>query len=245
MYEIIYGKTEHNLFEGPTPNTRTYQVTTTLPFVEGFDGWFTGVDTLDNDYACSDECRDALLADFPASGTVYDERSGTLDVHVRRDSDGGYSDATVYPDPDVAPEMLPISCAKCDKTIMGSTEDHDRFISTAFPQYVKTALWSSPAYASEDDDRTFEAHGKTIDDLTDGARDALMADLRGFIVSEWHLVSNMDPEQVAHDLWLTQNRHGAGFWDRGDGERGEALTKAAHVYGEVYLYLSDDGDVDV
>ncbi len=23
-----------------------------------------------------------------------------------------------------------------------------------------------------------------------------------------------DPEQIGHDLWLTRNGHGAGFWDR-------------------------------
>ena len=43
------------------------------------------------------------------------------------------------------------------------------------------------------------------------------------------------------DFWLTRNRHGAGFWDRGYGPVGDRLTEAAHVFGEVDLYVGDDG----
>ncbi len=41
--------------------------------------------------------------------------------------------------------------------------------------------------------------------------------------------------QIGHDLWLTRNRHGAGFWD-GDypDDLGQALTDAAHAMGEGY-----------
>ena len=39
-----------------------------------------------------------------------------------------------------------------------------------------------------------------------------------------------------HDFWLTRNGHGAGFWDRGyPDEVGDALTEAAHAFGEAYL----------
>ena len=42
--------------------------------------------------------------------------------------------------------------------------------------------------------------------------------------------------QNGHDFWLTRNRHGAGFWDRGyPDEVGDALTEAAHAFGEAYL----------
>lgn len=49
--------------------------------------------------------------------------------------------------------------------------------------------------------------------------------------------------QCGHDLWLTRNHHGAGFWDRGYGAVGDDLTRAAHPYGEGYLYVGDDGRV--
>lgn len=46
---------------------------------------------------------------------------------------------------------------------------------------------------------------------------------------------------AGHDFWLTRNGHGAGFWDRGAGESGDKLTKAAKVYGNVNLVIGDDG----
>jgi len=50
------------------------------------------------------------------------------------------------------------------------------------------------------------------------------------------------PAQAGHDLWLTRNRHGAGFWDRGQLQKdglGRALTEFAHAYGERYVTESD------
>jgi hypothetical protein len=50
-------------------------------------------------------------------------------------------------------------------------------------------------------------------------------------------------EQAGHDLWLTRNHHGAGFWDRNelDEEVGKQLTKIAQDMGEKNLMLGDDG----
>lgn len=43
------------------------------------------------------------------------------------------------------------------------------------------------------------------------------------------------------DFWLTRNHHGAGFWDRGMGDLGERLSKAARFYGSQGLDKGDDG----
>ncbi len=43
--------------------------------------------------------------------------------------------------------------------------------------------------------------------------------------------------QAGHDFWLTRNRHGAGFWDRGLGTIGDELTNAAQQYGEAYVEI--------
>jgi len=48
-------------------------------------------------------------------------------------------------------------------------------------------------------------------------------------------------EHAGHDFWLTRCGHGAGFWDRGLGNLGDRLTKACEPYGNVDLYLGDDG----
>ena len=51
----------------------------------------------------------------------------------------------------------------------------------------------------------------------------------------------MTPEQIGHDLLLTRNGHGSGFWDRGLDEIGDQLTDVCKKMGEVYVYEGDDG----
>jgi hypothetical protein len=48
---------------------------------------------------------------------------------------------------------------------------------------------------------------------------------------------------AGHDFALTRNGHGAGFWDRGLGFVGEALTSLAKPYGERTLMVALDGSV--
>lgn len=52
------------------------------------------------------------------------------------------------------------------------------------------------------------------------------ADLEAFCEATGH-----DTGSAGRDFWLTRNCHGAGFWDRGAGEVGDRLSKAAHRYG--------------
>lgn len=54
-------------------------------------------------------------------------------------------------------------------------------------------------------------------------------------------IEEVGPEQIGHDLWLTRNRHGAGFFDgQYDEEIEEKLINGAHALGEVDLYLTDN-----
>lgn len=55
---------------------------------------------------------------------------------------------------------------------------------------------------------------------------------------------------MGHDLWLTRNGHGCGFWDRDElkdvefaegGNLGDALADVARKMGESYVYLGGDG----
>ncbi|QNL30613.1 hypothetical protein SEA_SPEEDDEMON_1630 [Gordonia phage SpeedDemon] len=48
-------------------------------------------------------------------------------------------------------------------------------------------------------------------------------------------------ELFGHDFLLTQDRHGAGFWDRGHGELGEYLTRMVQPYGESDYLWADNG----
>jgi hypothetical protein len=51
-------------------------------------------------------------------------------------------------------------------------------------------------------------------------------------------------ERAGHDVWLTRNGHGCGFWD-GDWSEPAAtrLTKASKKFGEFNLLVGDDGKI--
>lgn len=110
--------------------------------------------------------------------------------------------------------------------------DLDAFLAS----YVETALWSST-------DNADESGGSPLDenfgpeDVSRKTMREMRADCKAFIRDNAKDLAGIDASQAGHDFWLTRNRHGAGFWDRGLGEIGDRLTKAAHVYGSVDLYV--------
>lgn len=116
----------------------------------------------------------------------------------------------------------------------------DSLIQRAVHGYIECALWSSL-----DDD------GEPLDalcvwgDIADADYAAMAADVCRFLADNWDDVIEHTGgmAQVGHDLWLTRNGHGAGFWDRGLGELGDRLTQAAHDMGEVHLWVDFDGKV--
>jgi len=103
-------------------------------------------------------------------------------------------------------------------------------------QYIVTALWSSTDDNGEplDDDYS-------IYDISEKCLNQMKADCAKFQAENWNDIVD-DPSQAGHDFWLTRNGHGAGFWD-GDWpkEVGERLTEASKAFGEVDLYVGDDG----
>jgi hypothetical protein len=104
--------------------------------------------------------------------------------------------------------------------------------------YVTCALWSSTT-----DDGTPMDDEYDTDDIASEALAEMRQDVEAFADSEADDLDGMDAGQAGHDFWLTRNHHGAGFWDRGLGERGDRLTAAAQSYGSVDLYVGDDGKI--
>jgi hypothetical protein len=52
------------------------------------------------------------------------------------------------------------------------------------------------------------------------------------LLEQYQETNGRDMLHAGHDFWLTRNRHGAGFWDRGNHPCLRALTDAAHAYGD-------------
>lgn len=115
--------------------------------------------------------------------------------------------------------------------------------------YVTCALWST-------NDESDESGGVPLDknygpkDVTEGTMEEMRKTCEQFLadnsddIEEFMQVTKKDLEHVGHDLWLTRNGHGAGFWDRGAGEVGDRLTEACKELGEVNLWV-DDGRIHV
>lgn len=86
----------------------------------------------------------------------------------------------------------------------------------------------------------------TMDDLDQNSIIQAYVDIKKFIelAGEENIKTallDFNATQIGHDLWLTRNHHGSGFFDRGyTYETEQALIKAAHALGEVNLYIGDD-----
>lgn len=112
------------------------------------------------------------------------------------------------------------------------TENMSQFLNA----YITCALWS-----------TVDDNGDALDndfDKEDLDADCLMlmtVDCYNFYRDNRALFpKDYTYTQAGHDFWLTRNRHGTGFWDRGLGRTGEVLTEHAHAWGEVYLFIENN-----
>jgi hypothetical protein len=89
--------------------------------------------------------------------------------------------------------------------------------------------------------------GEGGDDHTDAiaALPWLVEAVTSFVRTNWRDLHMMEAGQAGHDFILTANGHGAGFWDRGLGARGDRLTDNCKPYGEFdcEFALDEDGDV--
>ncbi len=105
--------------------------------------------------------------------------------------------------------------------------------------YIEAALWST----SDEDDVPLD-YNFSIADIHQTSLRAIIQDASTFQNENRELLRGEDLSRAGHDFWLTRNHHGAGFWDGGySKDVGDRLTVAAHKYGEVDLYVGDDGRV--
>ncbi len=108
--------------------------------------------------------------------------------------------------------------------------------------YIACALWSST-------DNADESGGEPMDknysekDIASETLAKMKEDCAQFQLENETRLENMDSRAAGTDFWLTRNRHGVGFWDRGLGALGQILTKKAHDFGSFDLYIGDDGKI--
>lgn len=137
--------------------------------------------------------------------------------------------------------------------MMFSEQDHREFIGG----YTDAMKWANTIMEVGDDPETsdiesFDAandirvwnfdHASMVrivevcDDFLRAAEPMLRA---ATMISAHDKYGPRDMSDHGHDFALTQNHHGAGFWDRGyPSVLGDALTDAAQGYGEATAYAS-------
>lgn len=110
--------------------------------------------------------------------------------------------------------------------------------------YIACMLWSTPGETPD---------GEDLEDLTEYplsncASETIKADCTKFVNENKNLLSQVysrstDYQSAGHDFWLTRNGHGAGFWDRGFGVVGDALTDRSKEFKELTPYIGDDSKI--
>lgn len=118
-------------------------------------------------------------------------------------------------------------------------------IETVLNAYIECALWSS--YEISEGGDTLYTYDELESELASSTIDAMRAEVTEFIsgceTDRPNVFDGISDEQIGHDFWLTRNGHGAGFWDRGLGERGDWLTKQTEGYGTSDLGVNADGKI--
>lgn len=112
--------------------------------------------------------------------------------------------------------------------------------------YIQAMLWTSPAVMEDPADDLESLEGFRLDP---SAIEVAKDDCFKFFETAYHVLAYLDEkvllsfELAGHNFWLTRNRHGTGFWDRGLGNAGDYLTALSHKAGEQDPYIGDNGKV--
>lgn len=111
------------------------------------------------------------------------------------------------------------------------------YAAAMLPHYLECAYWTN-----EEDltDEGGEGASFSID-----AEGGALIDCQYFVAKANPWFDGLTPEQAGHDLWLTRNGHGAGFWDRDELKYKDILTEICRVMGEAYLFVNDHNELDM
>ncbi|MFD6092817.1 hypothetical protein ACFWGN_11905 [Oerskovia sp. NPDC060338] len=194
-----------------------------------------GVERLDGDDW--DWQQATVSTDLPADASTQDLtsalESGTKAIALYNESDPG-----TYGSRDMWRELR------------DHLAEHDERVENASQQYLDTALWSSSDELVEQG----LANPREVmwEDLPAQTQTKIREDVERFLIGQRHVLKATgspdyfgceDATQVGHDLYLSRNGHGAGFFDRGLGEHGDRLQDVARALNESSPIVGDDGNI--
>lgn len=109
---------------------------------------------------------------------------------------------------------------------------------TMVKSYLEAAKWTEECYDLEFSDSAEAYADSVVEEFLAKAIPTLKREAPDY---------ELPADQAGHDLWLTRNGHGSGFWDDKNtypGTIGNVLTDYAKDMGEDYLYVTDNGELD-
>jgi hypothetical protein len=107
--------------------------------------------------------------------------------------------------------------------------------------YLVAALWTSTDDNDAPLDSIYDISNISKNDIKEIKSECLkfQKDNLDLLIQAYHK-NGYTPASAGHDLWLTRNGHGAGFWDRDLNDVGDLLTKKADEIKGSDLYVGDD-----
>lgn len=109
--------------------------------------------------------------------------------------------------------------------------------------YIEAALWST--HDDPDSDAEFLDENYDIQDISTETLTKIISDCKEF--QEKNDLTDYPLQNAGHDFWMTRCGHGVGFWenDFGTPEQCQLLTESSKKYGNVDLYVGDNGKIYV
>lgn len=117
--------------------------------------------------------------------------------------------------------------------------------------YAETMLWATDTWDENGNSTgTYEYQNYSPDDISKDAWRKIREYCEGFL----ELVREDEPsayeeiigdlERAGHDFFLTREGHGANFRD-GQWYNGDLFWKWAKTFGDVNLYVNDNGEIEI
>jgi hypothetical protein len=175
-------------------------------------------------------------------GTIKRDRTGWIlyDVTDSPEEAGPFGDLTSLMDYyDIDKSQMSgeyVKNLREDANATFSSMKDDYNIDEILNSYLETALWAETSDENELQD-------KTINDIDGNSKQKAWSDIMKFMqAAEKTAMDELrtyDNKGVGHNLWLSRNGHGAGFFD----DNNDKLQNLARSMKSVDLYLGDDGKV--
>lgn len=122
---------------------------------------------------------------------------------------------------------------------MREVEGYD--IDEVLTHFIIAGLWAS----TDDDDESLD-YNYSIEDVDDKSKEDIKKGIEKFINQNKAILKkhNISDESLGHDLFLTSQGHGAGFWDRGYGQDGDILSENSEkIFASDPPYVGDDNKI--